>query len=91
MLTDAKARLAKLEGEVPNDIVLGLSEGTSLHYEGSALAFAMDGMREACEGGGPIVNACQHAVRVSGNLGRLHELIRAAVGPILEEREGKSC
>jgi hypothetical protein len=87
MLEDAKRRLVKLEGFVPNDVVLELDDGTSLHYEGTALEFLTEAQQQGHAGGGPLFDAVMRSVPGRNpQLGRLHELMRAAWTPVLEAR-----
>ena len=83
MLEDARRRLIKLEGFVPNDIVLQLDDGTSLHYDGTVLEFLMDAEKQFRAGGGPLSDAVMRSVpRGHPRLGRMHELMRAVWTPV---------
>jgi hypothetical protein len=87
MLDEQKRRLMKLEGFVPNDIVLELEDGTSLHYEGSTLEFLVEAKEQFERGGGPLADAVMQSVDASPSLGKLHELMRAVWTPVAEARK----
>ena len=90
-MSELKHRIEQLETEDPGLITLELEDGTTRSFPGlRPLQFLLQAEEELRRGSGPAADAVLRSVAASPNLGRMHELMRAVWGPIVESSSGKS-